>query len=243
MISIIGRILEVGGCGLLLLAVAGDTWPLIRRPSERSLKLFARQVRRESTGSGATYFEKLCRAISSRFAHGLAIYGWRDNYLCRLLSPLSERFRVIHRSQDLFRYADNAFCSQAAQAFVDVAANCGLRARLVGLDGHVIAEAYYDETWHAYDPDYGVIPQGANGAVASVRELVENPELAAQAYAVNRLNRDPELVLSIFANGKRTDVAPGGHLSPRTALLQHGCFYAKYAVALALVYCGHLLSE
>ena len=69
------------------------------------------------------------------------------------------------------------FCDDGAQCFAVLARAAGLRARLWGLGGHVVAEAWYGGRWHMFDPDHEVYYRAADGHVACVEELAAHPEI------------------------------------------------------------------
>lgn len=68
-------------------------------------------------------------------------------------------------------------CGQVARMAVDLFAAAGYQARLVQLGEHVIAEIYYDGSWHYLDAD--IFGGGAlvvsNGKIPSVDEMSKNP--------------------------------------------------------------------
>jgi hypothetical protein len=126
---------------------------------------------------------------------------------------------VVENSHHLFRYCRQALCHQMAQAMVDIATHAGVCARVVGLDGHVVVEAYYDDDWHGFDPHYGVVFRHGS-RVLSVAELATLPRVAADVYSEHRLAYDSDEVLGILARQQITPMEPGCHLSPGTARLQ-----------------------
>jgi hypothetical protein len=69
------------------------------------------------------------------------------------------------------------FCDDSASNFAVLSRAAGLRARIYGLNGHVVGEAYYGERWHMFDPDHEVIYRMPAGHVASVEELAAHPEI------------------------------------------------------------------
>jgi hypothetical protein len=69
------------------------------------------------------------------------------------------------------------FCDDSASTFAVLSRAAGLRARIHGLDGHVVGEAFYGGRWHMFDPDHEVYYRMPAGHVASVEELAAHPEL------------------------------------------------------------------
>jgi len=52
----------------------------------------------------------------------------------------------------------------------------------VGLNGHVVMEAWYEGDWHLYDPDLEVLPVNSQGHVMSVEKLSHEKELLQSYY-------------------------------------------------------------
>ncbi|QDT42289.1 hypothetical protein Pan241w_23720 [Gimesia alba] len=77
------------------------------------------------------------------------------------------------------------FCDDCATNFVVLARKAGLRSRVWGLSGHVVAEAFYDGKWHMFDPDHQVVYRNSRGIIAGVEELAQHPEL------ITKTPRDP----------------------------------------------------
>ncbi|MFB3890773.1 MAG: hypothetical protein ACE15C_01990 [Phycisphaerae bacterium] len=63
-------------------------------------------------------------------------------------------------------------CGPAASHFIELARYCGLKARGAGINGHTVAEVFYDGAWHMYDASYINYFPKADGAVASVAEII-----------------------------------------------------------------------
>lgn len=74
------------------------------------------------------------------------------------------------------------YCDQISYTLLSLALEHGIKARHVGLDGHVVMEAWYEADWHLYDPDLEVVPVDASGQVLSVEKLALNSELLDQYY-------------------------------------------------------------
>jgi len=74
-------------------------------------------------------------------------------------------------------------CGEKAGIIVNLANIAGLPARSVGLDGHVVAEIYYDSTWHMFDADENIILRNEKGIIQSVESLHKNPDLLQETNA------------------------------------------------------------
>lgn len=104
-----------------------------------------------------------------------------ENYLMWALSYIDP---VVYRYYQ-FCNPDKALergvmiCSQAAQAMVNLwQKNTGLKARIVVLEGHVVAEAQMEDTerWWVLDADFGVVLK------YDVATLAHHPEIVVEHY-------------------------------------------------------------
>jgi transglutaminase-like putative cysteine protease len=68
-------------------------------------------------------------------------------------------------------------CGEAASGLVSLLKAAGLPARTRGLGHHIVAEAFFDGGWHMLDPDGEALVRNARGDLASVDEIVDQPEL------------------------------------------------------------------
>ena len=73
---------------------------------------------------------------------------------------------------------------------VTLARGYGIAARHLGLDGHVVMEAWYDGDWHMFDPTKDVVPV-ADGEVLSLEELAARPDLVRALYTIFRTSSWP----------------------------------------------------
>jgi hypothetical protein len=80
------------------------------------------------------------------------------------------------------------YCDQAAWALARLAQEVGVPGRMFylqaeGSSPHTVAELYVDGDWRVFDVLYGVIPQHADGTVATVRDIVADPSLLGPSRA------------------------------------------------------------
>ncbi len=200
-------------------------------------------------GRVGPFCERLTQLLVERFEHGYGRYTPWSNYVCWLAGLAVPRLADIQNTDVLLRYSDQALCGQLAQAFVDVARRRAVPARLAALHGHVVAEAYYDGSWHGYDADYGVVysdpdvdpsvdpdvETGVGGRVVAVADLLASPSLASRIYANHRLPRDNQEVLDILARGQVTYLPDGAHAVPRIARLQRVAEWTKWWLPVGLL--------
>ncbi|MBI2477443.1 MAG: hypothetical protein HYV60_01945, partial [Planctomycetia bacterium] len=85
----------------------------------------------------------------------------------------AEQQGEVHDPVKLISVYGYGFCDDSAAAFCELATAAGMQTRSYGLSGHVVAEAFYADGWHMFDPDHEVVYRNREGQVASVAELAE----------------------------------------------------------------------
>lgn len=211
------------------------------KTSEKSCEGFVSEFRRSGNDDAETFFVSLSERLTGRFFHGPARYTLWSNYVFRLVSKKIRWLESIENTEYLFRYSRQALCHQVAQAFVDIATRLGRSARVVSFNGHIIAEAYYEGAWHAFDPDYGVIPWH-EGRILSVDELVSDSGLAAEAYRNHRFEKESTEVLKILAGGPIGKTEVGGHLSADISRRQRALHRVRWLLPGGLFLIGMALA-
>ncbi|MDR4499799.1 MAG: hypothetical protein MRK02_18055 [Candidatus Scalindua sp.] len=125
----------------------------------------------------------LSTIVMDRFTHGdQARYNIFSNWLLYFLGCINPAFELIHDPDVLLRNGYSALCSEQAYLLLILAERFGIRARHVGLNGHVVMEAWYGDDWHMYDPDLEVVPEVSGRGVLSVEALSREPSLIKTLY-------------------------------------------------------------
>lgn len=97
------------------------------------------------------------------------LVDWRYHYL-----P-AEGGAEIHDPVKFFCVYGYGFCDDCAQNFVALCQVAGIKTRPWGLGGHVVAEAFFDNGWHMFDPDHECYFRAADGHILGVEELAKDP--------------------------------------------------------------------
>jgi len=113
-------------------------------------------------------------------ASGPGKHTFTSNWLLHLLGYVHPSFSVLYSRDDLLKNNASFFCSQASYLLVQLLLEHNIPARHVGLYGHVVAEAFWDGTWHMLDPDYGIVVRSDLGTILSVSDLTE--KLLTESY-------------------------------------------------------------
>lgn len=97
------------------------------------------------------------------------------------------------------------FCDDSAAAFCSLAKAAGIPARSYALSGHVVAEAFYGEDWHMFDPHRRIFYRKEDGDIASVQELETRTDLITR-QPLDALGMQNSRIAEFFAS--REDNAP-----------------------------------
>lgn len=129
----------------------------------------------------------LFTVVCERFSHGEnARHTFFTNWLMWCGSvvarPVMPDFALVAGPDRILKYGHSALCGQHSFVLVKLAQKAGILARHVGLNGHVVMEAWYDGAWHMYDTDYEVMGGESPDAVSSVSELARDVDRAIRLY-------------------------------------------------------------
>ena len=128
----------------------------------------------------------LYNTVTERFTHKNATHTFFSNWLLYLAGKIHPIFSHIWDPDLLVAKGHSLFCDQSSYVLLSLALAHGVKAHHVGLDGHVVMEAWYDSDWHLYDPDLEVVPLDSTGQVLSVEKLALNQELLEKYYGSHR---------------------------------------------------------
>ena len=125
--------------------------------------------------SAASIVASITRGEMSDQQRALAIWEFLVDW--RYHDYPAEEWGEIHDPVKLVNVYGYGFCDDNAAAFCSLAREAGMKTRSYMLSGHVVAEAFYDDAWHMFDPDHQVFYRTQDGRIASVQELERHPEL------------------------------------------------------------------
>ncbi len=186
----LAAILLVFAAALLLLNIYGLTlgqypqppkseWDM--GPSDRVLaSLSVSQLYRQRDEQDEAYFQRITRQVDQYLLHGynIPIKPW-DNYLLWLHDQLRSEVNYFDETINPARALKQGIgqCSQFSLILVSVLVDQGYDARVVRLNGHVVATARSRQgTWQILDANYGVvIPH-------ELRYVEQNPQILAPIY-------------------------------------------------------------
>jgi hypothetical protein len=77
----------------------------------------------------------------------------------------------------LFNSLEYALCGGINGALANLFSLAGLKSRVYNLQGHVVAEVFYQQAWHMFDADRNVFFSGDKGKIVSVEYISKHPEI------------------------------------------------------------------
>jgi hypothetical protein len=113
--------------------------------------------------------------------------------------------RFLHQPDLYLRSLGAGYCDDVASVLHWIWRGLGQDARVVGLGGHVVSEVNTGARWELYDADLGLYYFDRSGAVASVNDIANDPDLLLNPpQPLPRLNAtsdyELELVGGIYAS-------------------------------------------
>lgn len=202
---------------------------------ERAEAIAAAPLRSLAPDSAMTV---LADVTARRFTHRAARYSLADNWIIAAVAALSGRAaQVLHieEPESILAAGESALCGQASSVLMRLAEAAGIPARLVGLNGHVVVEAYYDGEWHMYDPDMEVVPRDEDHVLGVAQ--IEADTASVQRYYGRFANADR--FLHIFSTtGDNLRISPGQLLSPRQATVKAVLEVAAWVIPLLMIGIG-----
>ncbi len=130
----------------------------------------------------ADRIEAVYGLIADWFTHDEAAHTIWSNWILYLAGYVHPPFWHVWSTDRYVSHGHSLLCDQASYLMVRLLMEQGIKARQIGLQGHVVMEAWYDGDWHLYDPDLEVVPRDELGEVLSLDELARNEILREKYY-------------------------------------------------------------
>jgi hypothetical protein len=130
----------------------------------------------------AQAMEVLFDTVNARFTHGETEHTLLSNWILWTLGLVNPKLGGVRSPEVLLDRYQSALCGRVSFVLMNLAERAGIRPRHVGLNGHVVMEAWYDDEWHMYDPDFEIAPRRGTGPVLSVDAFSRDPALVRELY-------------------------------------------------------------
>lgn len=188
LVSLLGEVTTLGQYKSL----SPRTWEqfdqqlVIETPDFVSLQKKLNFLINQSTSQPSTKQEKMLityELVINRFTHGDPKYNLFSNWVLWLMEKVHPTFSYIRQPAVLIENGYSALCGGQSYLLQTLAESQGIRSRQVGLNGHVVMEAWFDNDWHLFDPDLEVVPLLASQRILSLDELAKSPVLIRKYYA------------------------------------------------------------
>lgn len=169
------------------------------------------------TEDSLAYANLMARTLRMRFYHGWSQYGFKDNWVLYLISPLHEHALGIVEPNDILKYPE-ALCSQQAIVGMMALRGRGYTFRKVAFydtiyhNGHFTYEILLNDGWHFYDldkePDIDVMEKNNRPSIDS---LASNQKMRRAAYSAETSEIKDELISS-YNNNFPVNVFPAKNM-------------------------------
>jgi hypothetical protein len=180
--------------------------------------------------------------VTERFTHRAARHNLFSNWLLAGIGLLHPAFAHIRDPETMIRRGQSLLCGQSSYLLLRLAREHGIRARHVGLDGHVVMEAWYEDDWHLFDPDLEIVPRDGRGEILSVEKLAQNPALLRGYYGDHQGEQASMVeILGSRENNTYMSYPPGAWFEWKNNVLywfEKLAAYLKFILPLALVGLG-----
>ncbi|ODS52901.1 MAG: hypothetical protein ABS36_15695 [Acidobacteria bacterium SCN 69-37] len=160
-----------------VVVTSGERFDPALAASTRSVEALLAAADVPASADPTATMDALFDVVTRRFTHGDRTYGVRENWLLALLGRVHEAFGHIRDPEALLDRSPQALCSEQSYVLMSLASARGIATRHVGLYGHVVMEAWLDEDWRMYDPDFEV------ASPAGVRALSCDADAVRAVYA------------------------------------------------------------
>jgi len=154
------------------------------RPSNMAeLRSLARSMSDEdwSTIDERAKMDAIMKSLRKTFDNGRPRHTLETNWILFLLGQLNEYIAAPRIPNVMLRSTPVLQCGEFSYLAMRMALEEGIRARHVGLYGHVVMEAFYDDRWHMYDPSNEVYAD-SEGMTYPVSYLERHPETIGDIY-------------------------------------------------------------
>ena len=201
--------------------------------------------RQISTTDSLHYANLMARTLRMRFYHGWSQYGFKDNWVLYLLSPIHKHSLGIVAPNDILKYPE-ALCSQQAIVGMMALRSRGFTFRKVGFydpkynNGHFTFEILLKDGWHYYDldmePNLHIMESNNRPSIDS---LASNTKMRRAAYSESPKEIKDDLI-SNYDNTFPINVFPAKNMLmfhrvtmflSYTLWLWTGLFYGLYRLS------------
>lgn len=172
--------------------------------------------------------------FESIFHTGRRKYSFSENYILFLGGFLHEYISSPQNPAGIIK-GGGGLCSEISAVMKRVLRRAGVKARFIGLRGHVALEVEVDDEWVVADPDYGVVYEYPLQVLEERANEIIPGALAEAGYPDEMI----EAVVRVFMDSEENVALPPGQaLSPRLALIENAANVLKWVLPAGLLVFG-----
>lgn len=131
----------------------------------------------------------LLKNATTDSAKALKLFHFVCNYYFHGYRPPTQCTEP-HNPAILLNSLESGYCDDASAVLANLGKVAGLLTQVIELNGHVVMQFFYDNSWHLFDPDKRVYYQNKNAEVASLEQLYSTPKLLEDGLVSHYQNRD-----------------------------------------------------
>lgn len=180
----------------------------------------------------------LYTTIINSFTYTEATHTFYSNWLLYIAGKIHPVLSHIWDTDLMVSNGNSLLCDQVSYLLVKLALENDIKARHVGLDGHVVMEAWYDSEWHLYDPSFEIIPIDETGQILSVENLAQNKKLLNFYYG--KFNKIPNII-GTRENNTYMSYPEGARFVWKAELLvyiEKAMEILKFVIPILFILCG-----
>jgi Transglutaminase-like superfamily len=181
--------------------------------------------------------QSLFKLISESFIHTPSFYKIKpwENWILWLSGVALDNKYFKSQDPEILWKRGGGFCNQASMIFAARGNDLGLKTRLIGLKGHVVAEVYLpDKGWRVVDSDMGIFWDHDldSFGVNPNEEQVKN-KLLTRGFS-EEMSQNFAQVYTTQENNHRADYPT----APNRFLLEKFCQWLKWLIPFGLIGLG-----
>jgi hypothetical protein len=192
-------------------------------------------------GQSESAARELLRIVSQSFIHkadGPYYLGFFDNWIMWVRSLTDPRAKISQDGEFLWRVG-YGFCDQAATVYVSLAKQLGFRARILWLEGHVVAEVLVPNLGgRIVDPDLGIWWDFSSAELA---QGISQTRIANEILAAGYDNELAQKIAQIYVSTEDNKLTALPYLPELYRFEAISSWLSLLLPSLGLLWCGGCL--
>lgn len=151
-------------------------------------KIFIKSANTPDFRSNDHFLASVIKESDSDEMKVLAIWSLVCNYTYNA-PPRSEHSHYLHDPIRLLTQFGYGYCDDINAVFSNLVRQVGIQTRMLKLDGHIVPEIFFDQSWHLLDASFQFYERDAQGRIVSLEKFQQEPELVHQAFRKSSISK------------------------------------------------------